>query len=75
MRLEFLNISFIYTQLSLITIVMQTETKFWHCFTKVNIKFFHDALVLSLIPSVTPSPNTEKLFFHYEMKNYYKHQK
>ena len=41
---------------------MQTQPKFCLCFTKVNIKILSATLMLPLISSVDPSPNTKKLF-------------
>ena len=63
LALNFQISCFMCIQVTLITIV--TQAKFCICFTKINTKLFSDAPVLSLIPSVGPSPNTTKLFFDY----------
>ena len=41
---------------------MYTEAKFCVCFTKINTKFFSGTPKLPLIPKVSPSANTKKLF-------------
>ena len=36
---------------------MQTQAKFWFCFTKINTKLFSAVPALLLILSIGPSPN------------------
>ena len=40
---------------------MQTQAKFWVCFTNINTKFFFCEPKLPLIPNVGPSPNNKNL--------------
>ena len=42
--------------------MMQTQTTFCVCFTKINAKVFSGEPNLQLIPKVGPSPGTKKLF-------------
>ena len=41
---------------------MYTQAKFRVCYTKINTKLFSGAPKLPLIPKVSPSPKTKKLF-------------
>ena len=63
MYLKFINLSFTYIKITIITVVMQTQAKFYLCFTNVHTNFFSALPTLSVIPLVGPLPNTEKLLF------------
>ena len=74
MRFKFTNLSFIYMQITINTVTIQTQTKFYLCFAKFSTNVFSDAPTPSLMPSVGPSSNT---FFDYQCKimKYYQHPK
>ena len=63
MRLKFINICFIYIQITINTVVMQTQAKFCLSLTKLNTNCFSAAQTLSLTPQVVPSAYTKNLFF------------
>ena len=60
MCLKFINICLKYSQITISTFAMQTQTNFCLCFTKVI--FFSVTPILSLIPLVGLSPNTKSFF-------------
>ena len=44
---------------------MQTEAKFYLCFTKINLNFFSGTPKLPLIPKTFPSPKIKKSFLRF----------
>ena len=59
---KLLDFFFVNKQITLITIVMCTQRQFCLCLAKTNTKLFSAALILPLISTVGPSPNTKNLF-------------
>ena len=41
---------------------MQTQTKIYHCLTKIDTKHFSGAPKLPLLPKVGPSPKIKNFF-------------